>query len=359
MTVFWINLIIVFIFSLLARYIGKPVALGPTYLRSNKWCAFVALASLVLVSGLRSNIGDTEAYIHSYNLIETDLNRAITTADFGFNILSILLKNISSDPQLLIFVTALIINLLVFKVIYTYANPFELGTFLYITTGSYLVSMNGLRQFLASAIVFSAINWLIYGKWKRYFLIVLFAATLHLSALIMIPVYFVARQKAWSRTTISIMLLTFIIFVFFKPAITILFNLMGDNQYAHYRDYLAASGLGANIMRVIIAAVPLILAFLGRVRLRNYWPESDYIVNLSMINFIFMLFASYNWIFARFAIYFGLYNFLLLPWIIKCLFNGPSKRIMYFSLLLCYIVFYYYENVISLGMIYKSNYINF
>jgi len=352
-------LVIVFTFSLFARYTGKPADLDPIALKPNKVFAFLALASLVLVSGLRSNIGDTGTYMRSYTLLGTDLDKALNNADFGFNLLIVILNTISENPQLLIFVTALITNILILKVIYNYADPFELGTFLYITTGSYVVSMNGIRQFLASAVIFAAVKWLIEGNWKRYFVIVALASVIHLSALIMIPVYFVVRQKAWSRMTIAIILLTIIIFIFFEPFFFSLFEVMGDNQYAHYKDYLAQSGLGANFIRTIIAAVPLLLAFAGRNRLRDFWPNTDYIVNLSMINFIFMLFATINWIFARFSIYFGLYNFLLLPWIIKHVFHQESKKIMYFSLVICYFVFYYYENVLSLGIKYRSSYLNF
>lgn len=358
MTVFWLNLLIVFSFSLLARYTGKHSGIEPIALKPNKLFAFVALASLVVVSGLRSNIGDTEYYMHSYELLGTDLDKALSSADWGFNVFSVLLYHISSDPQLLIFVTALITNVLIFYVIYKYTNPFELGTFLYITTGSYLVSMNGLRQFLASAIVFASIKWLIEGNWKRYFLLILLASTLHMSAVIMIPLYFIVRQRAWSQMTTITMGLTFIVFIFFKPFISGLFSLMGDTQYSHYGNYLETAGLGANFIRTIIAAVPPALAYMARGRLREFWPKSDCIVNMSMINFIFMLFAVYNWIFARFSIYFGLYNFLLLPWIIGYGFNRGSKRIMYFLLVSCYLLFYYYENVLSLGIIYKSNYFN-
>lgn len=356
MTVFWINLTVVFIFSILARYTGKPVPSGINKFKPNKGFTFIAISSLVLVSGLRSGIGDTYFYKHSYTLMGTDLNRALSSTDFGFNILIVLLNYISRDPQILVFVTALITNTLIFKVVYNYADPFELGTFLYITTGSYLVSMNGIRQFFASAIVFAAIKWLNEGKWVKYLLVVLVASTIHLTALIMIPVYFIVRQKAWSKTTIIILGFTLTIFVFFRPFISGLFEVMGDNQYAHYKDYLSEAGHGANAMRSVIAAVPLALAYLGRKKLREFWPKSDYIVNMSLINIIFMLFSLYNWLFARFTVYFGLYNLILLPWTIKYAISNRNTKIMYFLLVLCYLIFYYFENVISLGMKYNSNY---
>lgn len=364
MTVFWINLTIVFLFSLLARCTRLPAKLGPNESRPgiprpNKLFSFVALASLVLVSGLRLNIGDTFVYRASYTLLGTNLDKALSSTDFGFNVFIVFLNKISSDPQLLIFVTALITNALIVWVIYKYADPFELGTFLYITTGCYLVTMNGLRQFLVSAVIFSAIKWLIDGNWKAYFTLILFVSTLHLSALIMIPVYFIVRQKAWSKATVITLLLTILILVFFKPVIASVFDLMGDNQYAGYREDLAKADAGASYIRIFISAVPATLAYWGRAKLREFWANSDYIVNMSLINTIVMIFSGYNWIFARLSIYFELYNFLLLPWIIRYVFRREMRSLMYFSLLACYFIFYYYENVIALRIIYKSVYLNF
>ena len=105
--------------------------------------------------------------------------------DIGFGILQMILKKYSDDPQIMIFTTALITNVLIVFVLYKYSRMFELSTYVYITGGLFLVSMNGIRQVLAAAIIFTATKYLINGNWFMYFLIVLFASTFHQSALIL------------------------------------------------------------------------------------------------------------------------------------------------------------------------------
>lgn len=358
MTIFWITLVVVYAFSRLARHKFEPVTEGPIYYKPDKVFAFFALTVIVLVSGLRSNIGDTGVYAVWYKTMGSSFERVFDRSDTGFNVFMIILNNISPDPQLLIFVAALITNILIFVVLYRYADPFELGMYLYITTGCYLVSMNGMRQYLAAAIIFAATKFLLDGSCIKYFIVTLLAAMLHASALVMIPIYFIVRRKSWSVVTNGIIVLASTGFLLFNQLTPILFSALQNTQYSHYEDFLKQSDMGANIIRVVVAAVPLALSFIGRDKLREFWDKSDYIVNLSLINFIFMLFASYNWIFARFCIYFGLYNLLLLPWLISILFKGKDKMFMYVALLACYFIFYYYDNVISMNIIYRSTFLD-
>ena len=59
--------------------------------------------------------------------------------------------------------------------------------------------MNGMRQCLAAAILFIFNDLIVKGKFKLYLGVVLIVSTIHASALIMIPVYFIVRQDAWSK----------------------------------------------------------------------------------------------------------------------------------------------------------------
>ena len=70
MTILWINLFYRFHFSFFARYFSKPVTNEITYVKPNKFLIFISMFSLVMVSGLRNNIGDTYFYMHSYTLLK-------------------------------------------------------------------------------------------------------------------------------------------------------------------------------------------------------------------------------------------------------------------------------------------------
>jgi transmembrane protein EpsG len=353
MSILWITLAFVFSVSLAARYFSVPAGIAPSPIIPNRFLAIVAALTLALVSGLRSNIGDTYLYMHSYTLENFTWESIKGSNDIGFNILQMLLKQISNDPQILILTTGIATNLLIVMVLFKYTRLFELSVFLYITTGTYTISMNGMRQFLAAAIVMTATKFLLEGKWKPYILIVVLASFIHQSSLIMIPIYFIVRRKAWTRSTAMLLGLAVLIVVGFNEFSELLFTAIKDTQYSNYASFDEG---GANILRAIVWIIPIVIAYFGREKLRSLFPKSDIIVNVSLVGVVLMIIATQNWIFARMAIYFNLYQLILIAWLIK-VFREKDQKLIYIVILVFYFLFYFYESVIALGLDYKSDYI--
>lgn len=354
MAILWINLVTVYFFSFFARYFAtnRMTTISPVSIKPNMVLVFGTLLSLVLISGLRANIGDTYFYIHTYEINDFTWDYITTQKDIGFGILQMILQKYSNDAQILIFTTALITNVLIVLVLYKYSRMFELSMYVYITGGLFLVSMNGIRQVLAAAIVFAGTKYLIEGSWKQYMLVVLFASLFHQSALILIPIYFLVRFKAWSKATFILIFSAIIIVIGFEQFTAVLFSAIENTQYGAYKNF--AEG-GASIIRAAVYAVPLLISYFGREKLREIFPNSDYIVNMSLLGFAFMLISTQNWIFARFAIYFDLYQIILVSWIVK-LFCEKDQRIVYYAVLICFFIFYYYENVVTLDINYRSGF---
>ncbi|MEH7106952.1 EpsG family protein [Bacillus sp. JJ1764] len=357
MTILWINLAIVFILSFFSRYFSVPATEvnAAVPIKPNKLLVFGVLISLVAVSGLRSNIGDTYFYKHIYEINNFSWDYIHSQKDIGFGILQRFLKQFSNNPQILILITAIITNILIIAVLYKYSRLFELSMYVYITGGLFLVSMNGIRQCLAAAIVFTGTHFLIKGNFFKFLVIVLFASTFHESALVLIPIYFLVRYKAWSKATFILLFFSIVIVVGFDKFATVLFSAIKDTQYGHYQNFNEG---GASSIRVAVSGAPLIIAYIWREKFRRMFPESDFIVNMSVIGFVFMIISTQNWIFARFSIYFNLYQLILISWVIK-LFNERDQRVIYYALLICYFLFYYIESVVSLNVIYKSDYLLF
>lgn len=355
MTVLWVNLTVVFLFSLLSRYFSKTLVFNGSLvsIKPNKLLVFGTIISFVLVSGLRNNIGDTPFYVHTYKINDFTWDFIKSQDDIGFGILQMILKRYSDDPQILIFTTALITNVLIIIGLYKYSRLLELSIYIYITGGLFLVTMNGIRQCLATAILFTGTKYLIEGNWFRYIVVVFFASLFHQSALILIPIYFLVRYKAWTKATLILLFGSAIIVLGFNQFSTILFSAIEDSQYGVYSQF---SEGGANIIRVIVFAIPLVIAFLGRERLREIYPDSDVIINMAIIGLSFMIISMGNWIFARFNIYFELYQIILLSWIVK-VFREKDQRLVYYVILLCYFAYYFYESVINLNIVYRSNYL--
>lgn len=354
MQLIWLNLVIVYAFSSMARIKSNANHLinREEINKPNKILVLLVMIALAMVSGLRSNIGDTFGYKLSYVSMSNSAFM-LPSKEHGFYLLQRLLLTITTDPQLLLLTTAVITNILVVAVLYKYSRLFELSIFMYITSGLYIISMNGLRQFLAGAILFTATKYLLDGRWVKYTIIILLATTIHQSAIIFIPLYFLVRRKAWTKTTFFLLLFALIIVIGYNQLSGVFLQFAGD--YSQYQDIEAH---GANLLRVFVFAAPLIIAFLGKKKLREVFPKSDYIVNLSLVGLMFMIVSTQNWIFARYIIYFGLYNLILMSWTIKLIVKREQK-IVYYLIVVLYLAYFYYENQVSLNIQYRSDYLNF
>ena len=111
---------------------------------------------------------------------------------------------------------------------------------------------------------------------------------------------------------------------------------------------------GSSLIRTIINYVPVILSFIMRREIKEKWEDSDIFVNMSVLNALVMTVSLKNWIFARFSYYFQPYNFVLLPLIVSVLPKEKEKRVLYYLLLVCYLVFMLVEQS---GLIYETNYL--
>lgn len=358
MTLLWINLAVVFIFAFIARVTARPSfsnisSITSVYIKPNKLFVLCALFSLVLISGLRQNIGDTVFYIHSYEINDFTWDYILSNKDIGFGIFQMVLKHFSKDPQVMIFISALITNVLIVTVLYKYSRVIEISLYVYITNGLFLVSMNGIRQVLAASIAFAGIKFLMEGSWKKYILVILLASLFHQSALILIPVYFIVQFRAWSKVTIALLLFSIVIVLGFNKFSSLLFTAIQDTQYGGYKNFHEG---GANFLRVVVDGLPLVIAYIGRDSLKKMFPKCDVIINMSLIGVMFMLVSTQNWIFARFGIYFSFFQLILISWIIK-LFREKDEKLVYYFILLCYLAYFFYENVISMNIIYNSDYL--
>ncbi|MCA0755391.1 EpsG family protein [Paenibacillus sp. N4] len=353
MSILWTALAASFLVAMAARYFSVPSGIAPSRIVPNRLLAFAAALTLAAVSGLRSNIGDTYLYKHSFTINDYTWESIAGSNDIAFNILQMLLQQVTEDPQILVLTTGLITNLLIVMVLYKYTRLFELSVFLYVTTGTFTISMNGIRQFLAASIVFAATKFLLEGKWKPYIAIVVFASFFHQSALILIPIYFIVRREAWTRTTFLLLSLAVLIVLGFNEFSELLFSAIKDTQYGHYEAF--AEG-GASYIRAIVNVAPLVLAYFSREKLRSIFPRADIFVNISLVGAVIMLISTQNWIFARMAIYFNLYQLILIAWLIK-VFREKDQRLIYLLILGFYFFFYFYESVIALGLEYESDYL--
>jgi transmembrane protein EpsG len=315
---------------------------------------FIVFAPIILMATFRGYFGDTTAYIISYRGMPTSIFHAgpyiaSVTKDKGFAILSILIKSIvGNDYILYLMILALLqgISLIVF--FRKYSSDCILSIFLFVASTDYLSWMfNGLRQFMAVAIILFAMPFILKKKVIPAILIILLASTMHQSALLMIPFFFIAQGEVWNRKTIAFIVAALFAIAFVGKFTSLLDKALSTTQYANVvSDYTSWNDDGTNPLRVAVYSVPALLAFVVRKRIRSEGSALiSFCANMSIISMgIYLVSVVTSGIFiGRLPIYCSLYGYILLPWEIENCFTRYSKRVIMCILVVMYIVYYFYQ----------------
>ena len=368
MKVWWITLASTFLICLFANSMGKwKITKNGEMWRANIALSILSCAILIAVAGLRSGIGDTPAYVQGFNQLPSSWENGVEQLknsdgkDKGFTLLSLFIKAfISKDKQVFLVCLSAITIGLIFMTFYKNVEMLEMAVFLFITSGCYLVTMNGIRQYVVTAVMFFTFPWIHERKWYLYIPLALIMSTVHQSCLIFILLYFIVDKTGWGNITYIIILVGTGLYLTYPVTGPMIASILQESQYSDYSGVIASTGAGANVIRVIVMAVPVVFSYMGRknenIRRERYY---NIIVNMSVINLVFILLATRYWIYARFNMYFMVYMIILFIWCIEYLFDQKNSRLMYFLCLGLYTVYYWYEMVMSLGQTYSSQYINF
>ena len=340
-----------------------------TLQRGSKTAYWLAVGILIFFAGLRSttgegvmSIGDTRIYNGLFNTVAKDNVIAFfqTTdfeGDWGFYALISLFRGVlHASNQTLFFICSLITMACLF---YRYdkldMTDKETLFFLFITFGMYISTMNGLRQWLAGAILFLAFPLIQEKRWKLYFPVVILTSLIHSSALIFLPLYFIADCRAWGKATKS--MIGGVIFLLVSYPVTgkyISMLVAESKNFSQYPDVVLSKGGGANIIRIAVYILPLLFAYYYREKMK-YEPYYNIIINFSVLSVAFMILASTNWIYARFCIYLDPFLLIVYSWVLKYCFQKNSielARILFYGV---FLIYYWYQMYIGFGgQIYTS-----
>lgn len=303
--------------------------------------------------GLRIEYNDTFAYINAYKQIRQlpefwDTFNSALGADPGFNLFNAILKTIGVSTQNWLMIYALITIGLYLHFIRKNRNNLLLNIYLFFCVGAFAFVGAAIKQSIATAICLCAIPLVEEKKWIKYCLVIFFASTFHMYALIYLFIPLLMFQP-WTRKTLFLVVGTIIVAFSLQHLFGAINSLTSNLGEA--RTIEEISGEGVNIFRVIVCNAPALLAVLFHKEVFKDSTKSENLMfNLSMINGCIMfigLFGTANY-FARLANYFVLTQAITLPWMISKL-NRKNRKIVQTLMIVGYFLFFYYDCNIVYG----------
>src|SRR5699024_4311729 len=321
---------------------------------------FYIVISLLIPSifvGLRYKVGtDYETYVIIYNKVnQLTYIEFLNTNNYevGFFTLE-KLSHWVGDVQFLFFLSSFLTLLFLYFALKQYIGKLSitLGYILYIFT-VFPDSLNAVRQQLAIAIIVFSLKYIIEKKLIKFIIYVFLASTFHITAIIVIPFYFlfhysgqeIDRKDKYKIVLRVLFLISIVIFIAsYGYFLDLTAKLSGVERFSEYSN---ESGTGNNREIILNFFILLIMLFMRRSLIIFDGRNKLYIYFL-IVGFLLSLSSIWNPIVSRMASYFDIALIFLIPSLVASLETSLSKYIG--SLLVCmYSIFYFILVYYTLG----------
>lgn len=325
--------------------------------------AILMVVPYIIWAGFRHNyFGDTALYRKTFLATDPNFSQILSPffqdeKDPAFTSFMILMRAVIGDADKLFFLLIAAFQLVCIALVFRrYATNYWGCIFLFVVSTDYLSWMhNGMRQFIAVAIIFAGFRYLVEKQYIKMILLILLASLFHGSALLMIPIVFIVQGKAWDIKTVLMLLATAVVIAFIDRFSPILNDFLQDTQYDDMmNNEIWTTDDGTNIIRVAVYSVPAILSLIGLKYVRAARnPVMNICVNCSIVTMALYLVASVSSgiYIGRLPIYTTLQGYIALPWMIDQIFEKRSAKLVRYVMYGSYLAFFYYQMHIAWGAI--------
>lgn len=315
---------------------------------------FFVLGTVILayVTGQRFVYGDTYAYMESFSESTVTVSEVLSNFKLGEEQLFLLIKAfikqyISTEPRVFIEIVSFITIVPILYFYFNYSGDLKFAFLLFVLSGCWEHSMNGLRQYLACAIMLMALSLLYKRKWYLYIPIVILAAQIHTSAYIFIVVYFIANKPAWGKFTKIMLVIGLFLIVTYPVTGSFMNNLFVENTDYGEKYNTSEFNYSINIIRVAVMSVPIMVSFLNRKNMIGKYKYYDIVFNMSLLCAMCTLIGLLSAVYARLNLYFEVFNVILLVWNIDDMIKQERYKWIKYACIVCFAAYFIYQMVFT------------
>lgn len=324
----------------------------------------IGVVIFAYVTGQRFVFGDTNAYIDSFNNIDVTVSEVLSEFKLGEEHLFLLIKvfirqYISTEPRVFIEIVSFITIVPILYFYFNYSGDLKFAFLLFVLSGCWEHSMNGLRQYLACAIMLMAFSLLYKRKWYLYIPIVILAAQIHTSAYIFIVVYFIANKPAWGKFTKIMLVIGLFLLVTYPVTGSFMNNLFVENTDYGEKYNTSEFNYSINIIRVAVMSVPIMVSFLNRKNMIGKYKYYDIVFNMSLLCAMCTLIGLLSAVYARLNLYFELFNVILLVWNINDIVKRERYKWIKYACIVCFVAYFLYQMVFTYNLSWYERYMFF
>jgi len=286
---------------------------GSTKIKNIIFTSITGVA-LTVISAIRYDVGYDYSYIYSPIYQKVMSNNIFNLTKYNwektFIILCKSISYFSNNYHTLFIVTSILIVALYMIFYYKYSANIYISVFMFLCFGLYYCSLDFVRQSLAAAVFMFSFEFIKKRQFTKYMIITLLAMSIHFSAILMIPMYFISyiRINKFTAPIYIICLATV-----YNYSLEIL-KLVTKFFYSNY-DPLKSKYMTASFepMFMVPSIIIFIIAFIIQKKLTEIDKGNYILVNYAFFNMFFMVLGSKHSILDRLTLYFEPTVMLIIP----------------------------------------------
>lgn len=283
------------LFAFIASKLNENYKKSPTKQNFAGFFIFACLAFIIpfLIMALRGyNVG-TDTSGTYYEIYIKALRNNSSVRDMGYYVINKIAILLFENYRGVLILTSFIICFIAYKEIFSESKNPLLSTYLFYATNVYFISMNMIRQSIATMIFIISIKYIKDRKFIKYLICILIATSVHTIAILYLPLYFIGSKKYDLKKIIPITLIISLLSKFlYKYVINIL------NSIDYFQDYFSwyftshyNSGY-LNLYSLLISVFILILVLLGYKKGKDNF-NYKLIGTMSALSVMFLSYSKY------------------------------------------------------------------
>lgn len=311
---------------------------GKLSLNTSLLFGILSFLPLTLVAGLRYDVGTdwSGTYLQIFNSVKNGLK----VRDGGYGLLNRFVLLFSDSYTGIIFLSACLIGAFVYIAIFQQSEIPAMSILLFVFTGQYFFSLNGIRQALATAIFLYAMKYIQQRDYKKYFFWIIIAVSMHTMALLYIPLYF---YKPIAKFYKQIILMLFLVFIYsdqISVFVRILFRKFDyvNRYFGWYFQSQYNSGRLNFISLTVQVSVLILMIYIYRIYCRQDEKSQLYLV-IQILAVGCLLLSAAVPLMQRVSFLFSFANITYLPNYIKKIRNIKMVYGLSALLLVCFFLY--------------------
>ena len=304
----------------------------------------ISFFPFVIIGGLRYEVGaDWGPYQKLFDRLADWRSVFEAREEILFSGLMFIIKSMFHDFSIFIFVLFLVSFSLKYSIIRRYSPDIFVSLMVYLYTVFLIYDVNGLRQGLAIGIVLHGVPYILKRKLLPFLALTIMASFFHISALIFVPLYYLARIQISNKILMLSLIPLIVISLQIGSVLqhnSIFQSFLEIERFLHYATYLTDAYHNANESFLNIALFQRLFIFL---LFMYYYKKIMFSEDIKLLLrngyfasiIIFIIFSFSSEFSARLGFYYKSLEILIIPMLVSC----PIKRSERLMLLGVFIVF--------------------